>query len=61
MPYVSDFTQFMSSWLEQHPEEQQEKQKGRALWWDKPQDDAATKANAESKVAQKAYPYFQVD
>ncbi|MDO6388244.1 MULTISPECIES: DUF3460 family protein [Uliginosibacterium] len=58
MPYVSEFTQFMNSWLEQHPEELQEKQKGRALWWDKPQAPAEQQANAESKVAQKAYPYF---
>lgn len=61
MPYVSDFTKFMNSWLEQHPEEQQEKQAGRALWWDKPQEPAVQQANAASKVAQKPYPYFSLD
>ncbi len=58
MPYVSDFTKFINGWLEQHPEELDEQQKGRALWWDKPQDPAVQQANTESKVAQKPYPYF---
>lgn len=58
MSYVSEFTRFMNKFLEQHPEELQEKQKGRALWWDKPQEPAEQASNAEAKVAQKPYPYF---
>ena len=58
MAYVSDFTKFINNWLDTHPEERTEQQKGRALWWDKPQEPAVQQANAESKVAQKPYPYF---
>lgn len=58
MPYVSEFTKFINGWMEQHPEEREEQKKGRALWWDKPQAPADQQANAESKVTQKAYPYF---
>ncbi|MCC4118908.1 DUF3460 family protein [Aromatoleum toluclasticum] len=28
----------MREWLEKHPKELDEQKKGRALWWDKPQD-----------------------
>lgn len=36
--YESEHTKFMREWLEQHPQEVDEQKKGRALWWDKPQD-----------------------
>ena len=55
--YESAHTIFMREWMEKHPEEREEQQKGRALWWDKPQTVADTAANAQSKVAQKPYPY----
>lgn len=58
MAYVSDFTRFMNDWLAQHPEEQQVRQEGRALWWDKPQDEASRKSQQESRIAQQPYPYF---
>lgn len=32
--YVSEFTEFMSRFLEEHPEEEEEQRKGRALYWD---------------------------
>lgn len=57
MAYTSDFTQFINQWLEQHPEEREEQQKGRSLWWDKPQSPENQKIRAESRVAQKPYPY----
>jgi hypothetical protein len=34
--YESEHTKFMREWMEKHPEEKLEQQKGRALWWDKP-------------------------
>ena len=34
--YESEHTKFMREWLEKHPQELVEQQKGRALWWDKP-------------------------
>jgi hypothetical protein len=55
--YESEHTKFMREWMEKHPEEREEQRKGRALWWDKPQDLQTQKDNAESRVAQKPYPY----
>ncbi|GAA5174565.1 DUF3460 family protein [Niveibacterium umoris] len=55
--YESEHTKFMREWMEKHPEEREEQRKGRALWWDKPQDLETLRRNAESKVAQKPYPY----
>jgi len=31
--YESEHTKFMREWLEKHPEQRDEKQEGRALWW----------------------------
>ena len=55
--YQSEFTKFMNTWLEQHPEEKDVRQQGRALWWDKPQDVATQQAYSNARVAQKPYPY----
>lgn len=56
--YESEHTKFMREWMEKHPEEQLEQQKGRALWWDKPPRLLATlQCDAEAKVPVKAYYY----
>ena len=55
--YESDHTKFMREWMETHPEQRDEQKKGRALWWDKPQDDQTTREFAAAKVPAKAYPY----
>jgi len=58
--YESEHTKFMREWMEKHPEEATEQKKGRALWWDKPQDvDTRTRQNA-AKVPVKPY-YYQTD
>ena len=55
--YESEHTRFMREWLEKHPEEVVEQKKGRALWWDKPQDvSTQSKLNA-SAVPVKPYYY----
>lgn len=55
--YESEHTRFMREWLEKHPEEVVEQKKGRALWWDKPQDvSTQSKLNA-STVPVKPYYY----
>ena len=56
--YESDHTKFMREWLAKHPEQIEEQKKGRALWWDKPQDLEAQERDEQSKVPQKAY-YYQ--
>ena len=56
--YESEHTKFMREWLEKHPEQRDEKQRGRALWWDKnAQSMEELRRTSESKVAQKAYCY----
>ena len=55
--YESEHTKFMREWMEKHPQEAEEQRKGRALWWDKPQDLETLRRNAEATVAQKPYPY----
>jgi uncharacterized membrane protein YkoI len=56
--YESEHTKFMREWMEKHPEEKLEQQKGRALWWDKPpQALEVMKEAAAAKVPNKAYYY----
>ncbi|WP_417069228.1 DUF3460 family protein [Niveibacterium terrae] len=55
--YESEHTKFIREWLDKHPEEREEQRKGRALWWDNPQTTEEAKRNAESRIAQKPYPY----
>lgn len=55
--YVSDYTTWMNEQMAQHPEWAAEQKSGRALWWDRKQEVDTTARNAESKVAQKPYPY----
>lgn len=58
--YESDHTKFMREWLTKHPEQVEEQKKGRALWWDKPQDLEAQERARQSKVPQKSY-YYQTE
>ncbi|MBS0347781.1 MAG: DUF3460 family protein [Proteobacteria bacterium] len=55
--YESEHTKFMREWMEKHPEQVEEQKKGRALWWDKPQDLETQRQYADGRVAQKPYPY----
>ena len=55
--YVSEHTKFIDEVLAQKPELDDDRKKGRALWWDKPQDLEIQRRFNEARVAQKAYPY----
>lgn len=55
--YESEHTKFMREWMAKHPEQREEQKKGRALWWDKPQDLQTSRENADSRVPQKPYVY----
>jgi hypothetical protein len=58
MAYESDYTKFMREWMQQHPEELKEQEKGRALWWDRGNRDLDEQARlAAAKVPQKPYYY----
>ena len=59
--YESEHTRFMREWLEKNPTELVEKEKGRALWWDKtPRDLTTQKIDIQAAVAPKAY-YYDVN
>lgn len=55
--YESDHTRFMREYLEKHPEELEEQRRGRALWWDQPQDLESQRRFDAVRVPQKSYPY----
>ena len=55
--YESEHDRFMAEWLEKHPQELAEQQKGRALWWDKAPVDAARQHELDS-AAVPPKPYY---
>jgi hypothetical protein len=56
--YESDHTRFMREWMAKHPEQAEEQKKGRALWWDKPQDMETLQRYRAARVPQPSYVYF---
>jgi hypothetical protein len=59
--YESDITKFLRDLKKNNPQIEEEQRKGRAIWWDKPQDPDTSARQSESKVAQKAYVYSNKD
>lgn len=60
--YESEHTQFMRTWLQQHPEQTTEKLRGRRLWWDQaPQSLDEMNHLSASALAQPAYVYYAQD
>jgi hypothetical protein len=55
--YESDTTQFIRQLLEKNPHIVEEQKKGRALWWDHPQEQDALRRARESRVKQQPYVY----
>lgn len=55
--YVSEFTTFMSQFLDANPVVSEERLVRRAVWWDHPVDSAFEQAAAASKVAVLPYAY----
>ena len=55
--YVSDYTQFMSGLLEQHPEWVADQLAGRAQFWDKEIDLDEQRRLREAREANRPYPY----
>jgi hypothetical protein len=55
--YQSDITRFLQQLKQDKPHLEEEQRKGRAIWWDRPQDlDTSTRDQA-SRVRQQAYVY----
>ncbi len=55
--YESDITKMMRELLKENPHIVEEQRKGRALWWDRPQDQDTLKRRAKSKVSMQPYVY----
>ena len=61
MAYESEITQFLRELKKADPNIEAEQRKGRAIWWDKPQDSDTSDRQIASKVAQKPYVYSTKD
>ena len=58
MAYESAHTKFMREWMQQHPEELDVQQRGRALWWDRGSRSLEEQSRlAATQVPQKSYYY----
>jgi hypothetical protein len=55
--YESEATVFLKQLKQTRPALEEEQRKGRAIWWDRPQDRETTERNRASRVAQQAYVY----
>ena len=55
--YQSDITQFLKELKQSRPYLEEEQRKGRAIWWDKPQDLETSRQRTESRVPQRPYVY----
>ncbi len=55
--YESDVTRFLRELKQARPHLEDEQRKGRAIWWDKPQDPETQRRDKESRVRQTAYVY----
>ncbi|SCK10615.1 DUF3460 family protein [Vogesella sp. LIG4] len=55
--YQSEFTQFINTYLEKHPEVDTERRELRLTWWDRPQNLDDLARWKESSVPQKPYVY----
>ena len=55
--YESDITRFIRELKQQRPHLEEEQRKGRAIWWDRPQDADVQQRNKASRVPQQPYVY----
>ncbi len=56
--YVSEFTRFMDSYLETHPDVMADQRQGRAIYWDKQVDLAEVSRAEKEAVPVDSYYYF---
>lgn len=57
MMYESDITRFLRELKQANPNLEAEQRKGRAIWWDRPQDLDTQRRDAQSRVPQAPYVY----
>ncbi|MDO4878141.1 MAG: DUF3460 family protein [Neisseria sp.] len=59
--YQSDTTEFLNQYIEQHPEEAEQRLKNRGLLWDVELKPEEQEDFAAAKVAKKPYTYYSLD
>ena len=57
--YESEITQFLRELKKERPQLEAEQQRGRAIWWDRPQSLELQKRHRDSRVPQRAYVFYQ--
>ncbi len=55
--YESEITRFLRELKAARPQIEQEQRRGRAIWWDKPQELQKDRDDRQSRVPQKPYVY----
>lgn len=55
--YESEITRFLRELKSTRPQIEQDQRRGRAIWWDKPQDLQKMRDDQKSRVPQKPYVY----
>jgi hypothetical protein len=55
--YVSEHGKWMQEQIDKHPEWEEERRAGRALWWDKRQDLQVNARYEGASVPRRPYPY----
>lgn len=55
--YVSEFTKFMTEFLDKNPEQKAQQVKNRATWWDREIDREVYDGFDKAKIKQKPYVY----
>jgi hypothetical protein len=58
MAYESEATRFLRDLLDKHPELRELRNRNRATWWDRPQDQEVQREQDAARVEQGAYVYF---
>ena len=58
--YDSEHTKFIREWMQNHPEQAAEQERGRALWWDKKADAETQRRFNEAHVPSHSY-YYDYD
>ncbi len=55
--YESDITRFLRELKHARPHLEEQQRRGRAIWWDRPQDPETQKRFKASRIPQQAYVY----
>ena len=58
--YESEHTKFIREWMQNHPEERLEQERGRALWWEKKVDAETQRRFNAASVPSHSY-YYDYD